>query len=223
MKKFLMGLGSVGSLAEISKRGNSAMKSSFFSPGAVTAPKLLLSVLALAVVPVTGAVNPDTTETDPPESAQDRRVTMNRYEVKASVLGSIGVNFSMNKPEADDPTATIFWATVTEVTPGSTGGKSGLSLQRRTYPTQRPADPRAHRLAEFFGIGERGNWLHGNLTWKVSPRHPRLELHDCFQRQAGVESRLIESAANLPPSAPDLGPSAIGKPVGQLTQLGKRL
>lgn len=126
---------------------------------------MLLAFLILATLP--GNPTPDALAQSAAMAAEARgkAVAMKRVEVAASVLGSIGVNFTMNKTDAADPTATIFWATVVDVVPGSAAQKAGF----------RPGDEiirlnaqlvRGLTLAEFLALLERER-LHGDLEWKI--------------------------------------------------------
>jgi len=126
---------------------------------------MFLAVLILAVLP--GSPSPDALSqaADMAAEARGRPVTMKRVEVIAAVLGSIGVNFAMNKADASDPTATIFWATVVDVIPGSEAQKAGF----------RPGDEivrlneqivRGLTLTEFLTLIQKER-LRGNLQWKV--------------------------------------------------------
>jgi len=126
---------------------------------------MFLAVLILAALP--GSPSPDALSqaADMAAEARGHPVTMKRVEVTASVLGSIGVNFAMNKADASDPTATIFWATVVDVIPGSTAEKAGF----------KPGDEivrlnaqlvRGLTLVEFLALIQKER-LRGNLEWKV--------------------------------------------------------
>lgn len=123
------------------------------------------SGLILLAVPTVLSAEEDAPNSDAPGQTLGKIVTLTRFEVVASVLGSIGVHFAMNKVDADDPTATIYWATVTEVTPGSAASKTGF----------KPGDElirlngqliRGLTIAEFFSLIQKTR-LHGDLVWKT--------------------------------------------------------
>ena len=53
-------------------------------------------------------------------------VQMTPYLVQVSVLGSIGVTFTLQGDDTEDVMAPIFWASITDVPPGGPGDRAGL-------------------------------------------------------------------------------------------------
>jgi hypothetical protein len=140
------------------------MKANNSSLSAVVVPAILLAALIPAASPAARAAESPGPAPDLPAEGREKVVTLERFEVAASVLASIGVNFTMNKLEPDDPAATIYWATVTDVPRGSSAQKAGF----------KPGDElirlndqviRGLTIAQFLTLISQGR-QRGDLVWK---------------------------------------------------------
>ena len=140
------------------------MKALSGSLGAVVTGAMLLALLMSAAIPAVRAADVPEPAPELPSETKEKIVTMSRFEVAVSVLGSIGVNFTMNMADADDPKATIFWASVTDVPRGSSAQKAGF----------KPGDElirlndqliRGLTIAQFLALISKDR-QQGDLVWK---------------------------------------------------------
>lgn len=126
---------------------------------------MLLAVFILVAPPPNPTADALAQAVQMADEAKGKAVVMSRVEVTQSVLGSIGVDFSMNKPDANDPTATIYWASVTEVTPGSEAQKAGFQHGDEIILLNGQL-VRGLTIQQFLAFIKRER-LRGNLTWTI--------------------------------------------------------
>ena len=92
-------------------------------------------------------------------------VQMTPYLVQVSVLGSIGVTFTLQGDDTEDVMAPIFWASITDVPPGGPGDRAGLKAGDELIRLNGRLI-RGLTIREF-SVLVRQESLRGNLIWSV--------------------------------------------------------
>ena len=146
-----------------------------FTPN--TAPPRLLNPAdalrtgSLLLAGIVGLVSEPPATLAQPEPAEikvegGRIVELRRYEVKGTVVGSLGVQFTVKGEEADDPLAPILSATVADVIPGGAGARAGFKAGDELI-AMNGHSLRGLTIVEFTRLvsSER---MHGDLTWSLN-------------------------------------------------------